>query len=147
MMTESGQTDGIGGRVPQLLHPEQNLAMYRSLSNAIRAGIVRTAHDCSEGEGWPLRLQRCALADGWAHRWTLTHVETAMFGAVFGRILGRFVVAVSPDHEAAFLAAMKGLRPPCSEPWRIRNISITDGDDPLVHMHVDAMDNGVERHT
>ena len=54
LMTESGQTDGIGGQVPQLPHPEQNLAMYRALSTTIRSGIVRTAHDCSEEIG------RCA---------------------------------------------------------------------------------------
>ena len=49
MMTEEGQTAGVGGHVPLLPHPEKNLSTYRALSQCIREGLVRTAHDCSEG--------------------------------------------------------------------------------------------------
>ena len=49
-------------------------------------------------------------------------------------------MAVSPDDEAAFLASMKG------HPTTVlgtvddtEHLLITDGDDSLVHMHVDAM--------
>ena len=35
--------------VPQVLNPEQAFTTYSRLFNAIQAGMVRTAHDCSDG--------------------------------------------------------------------------------------------------
>ena len=140
MMTESGQVDGIGGRVPQLPHPEQNLAMYRSLSTAIRAGIVRTAHDCSEG-GLAVALAEMCIGGRLGASVDIDGTgDGDVWGRLWGESLGRFVVAVSPDNEAAFLAAMKGH--PTTVLGTVDNtahLSIMDGDDPLVHMHVDAM--------
>ena len=140
MMTESGQTDGIGGQVPQLPHPEQNLAMYRALSNTIRAGTVRTAHDCSEG-GLAVTLAEMCIGGRLGASVDIDGTgDGDVWGRLWGESLGRFVVAVSPDHEEAFLAAMKGH--PTTVLGTVEDtgqLHITDGDDPLVHMHVDAM--------
>ena len=46
MLSESGESDGIGGEVPRLPNPEKNLESYKALTKAIQSGIVRTAHDC-----------------------------------------------------------------------------------------------------
>ena len=140
MMTESGQTDGIGGHVPQLPHPEQNLAMYRALSTTIRAGIVRTAHDCSEG-GLAVALAEMCIGGRLGATVDIDGTgDGDVWGRLWGESLGRFVVAVSPGDEAAFLASMKG------HPTTVlgtvddtEHLLITDGDDSLVHMHVDAM--------
>ena len=74
MMTENGQAGGVGGHVPLLPHPEQNLATYRTLSQTIRAGLVRTAHDCSEG----------ASVDVRALPWTSTAQAQGMYGVGCG---------------------------------------------------------------
>jgi phosphoribosylformylglycinamidine (FGAM) synthase-like enzyme len=140
MMTEAGQTNGIGGQVPQLPQPEQNLAMYRSLSTAIRAGLVRTAHDCSEG-GLAVALAEMCIGGRLGASVDIDGTgDGDVWGRLWGESLGRFVVAVSPDQEAAFLAAMKG------HPTTVlgtvddtEQLRITDGDDPLVEMNVDAM--------
>ena len=49
-------------------------------------------------------------------------------------------MAVSPQHEAAFLAAMKGHPTTVlGEVVADNNLVITDGDDALVSMDVDTM--------
>ena len=140
MMTETGQTDGIGGQVPQLPHPEQNLAMYRALSTTIRAGIVRTAHDCSEG-GLAVALAEMCIGGRMGASVDIDGTGSGdVWGRLWGESLGRFVVAVSQDHESAFLAGMKGF--PTTVLGTVDDtgsLRITDGDDPLVNVEVEAM--------
>ena len=49
MLKENGVAAGIGGNVPALSNPEKLFKSYSSLSSAINSGLVKTAHDCSEG--------------------------------------------------------------------------------------------------
>ena len=140
MMAETGQANGVGGQVPQLPHPEENLGMYRALSGAIRAGIVRTAHDCSEG-GAAVALAEMCIGGRLGASVDIDGTGSGdVWGRLWGESLGRFVVAVSPDHEAEFLAAMKGY--PTTVLGTVDDtdhLRITDGDDPLVDMTVEAM--------
>ena len=140
MMVESGRAAGIGGQVPQLPHPEQNLATYRALSTSIRAGWVRTAHDCSEG-GLAIALAEMCIGGRIGAAVDIDGSgEGDVWGRLWGESLGRFVVAVSPQHEAAFLAAMKGHSTTVlGEVVADNNLTITDGDDALVSMDVDTM--------
>lgn len=140
MMTEANQADGIGGQVPQLLHPEHNLNMYRSLAAAIRSGYVRTAHDCSEG-GLAVSLAEMCIGGRLGASVDIDGTgEGDVWGRLWGESLGRFVVAVSQEQEAAFLAAMKGY--PTTVLGSVNDtgfLRITDGDDPLVNMEVEVM--------
>lgn len=140
MMTEAKQADGIGGQVPQLLHPEHNLNMYRSLAAAIRSGYVRTAHDCSEG-GLAVSLAEMCIGGRLGASVDIDGTgEGDVWGRLWGESLGRFVVAVSQEQEAAFLAAMKGY--PTTVLGSVNDtgfLRITDGDDPLVNMEVEVM--------
>ena len=140
MMTEANQADGIGGQVPQLLHPEHNLNMYRSLADAIRSGYVRTAHDCSEG-GLAVSLAEMCIGGRLGASVDIDGTgEGDVWGRLWGESLGRFVVAVSQEQEAAFLAAMKGY--PTTVLGSVNDtgfLRITDGDDPLVNMEVEVM--------
>ena len=140
MMVESGRAAGIGGQVPQLPHPEQNLATYRALSTSIRAGWVRTAHDCSEG-GLAVALAEMCIGGRIGATVDIDGSgEADVWGRLWGESLGRFVVAVSPQHEASFLAAMKGH--PTTVLGQVVNddvLTITDGDDALISMDVGTM--------
>ena len=140
MMVESGRAAGIGGQVPQLPHPEQNLVTYRALSTSIRAGWVRTAHDCSEG-GLAVALAEMCIGGRIGATVDIDGSgEADVWGRLWGESLGRFVVAVSPQHEASFLAAMKGH--PTTVLGQVVDddvLTITDGDDALISMDVGTM--------
>lgn len=140
MMTEDGRATGVGGHVPLLPNPEQNLSTYRALSQSIRAGLVRTAHDCSEG-GLAVALAEMCIG---GRMGALVDIDGTGTGDVWGRLwgesLGRIVVAVPPEHERAFLSAMTG------HPTTVlgtvtatTDLVINDGDDALVKADVEAM--------
>ena len=62
-LRERGDANGIGGQVPLLENPSEQLEVYRKLSNCIQSGLIRTAHDCSEG-GLAVALAESALEVG-----------------------------------------------------------------------------------
>ena len=140
MMSESGDAHGIGGQVPQLPHPEQNLSTYRALAAAVRNGTVRTAHDCSEG-GVAVALAEMCIGGRLGASVDIDGTgEGDVWGRLWGESLGRFVVAVSPENEAQFLASMKG------HPTTVLGavsassfLEVSDGDDVLIHMDVETM--------
>ena len=140
MLTEAGQSAGIGGEVPRLTNPSQQLNTYRALSGAVRSGWVRTAHDCSEG-GLAVSLAEMCIGGRLGAIVDLDGTgDGGLWGRLWGESLGRIVVAVSPEHNADFLGAMKGhpltvLGEVTSSPTLV----ITDGDEPLVSVPVDGM--------
>mgnify|MGYP003332441981 FL=1 len=140
MMVESGLAQGVGGQVPQLPHPEQNLATYRALSNAIRSGMVRTAHDCSEGGLAVALAEMCIGGRLGAHVDIDGTGDADVWGRLWGESLGRIVVAVAPESESAFLAAMKGH--PTTILGTVQDtatLHIVDGDDPLISVDTDTL--------
>ena len=140
MLTESGEAAGVGGDVPRLLVPEENLNTYRSLSACIRAGWVRTAHDCSEG-GVAVALAEMCIG---GRIGAVVDIDGTGDGDVWGRLwgesLGRFIVAVSSEHEGAFLEAMRGH--PTTVLGHVQTeatLVITDGDDLLIAADVESL--------
>jgi phosphoribosylformylglycinamidine synthase len=140
MMQENGLAEGIGGEVPQLLHPEKNLVTYRALSETIRQGWVRTAHDCSEG-GLAVALAEMCIGGRVGASVDIDGTgEGDLWGRLWGESLGRIIVAVAPENESNFLAAMKGhLTTFLGSVSTGDLLSIVDGDDVLVSSPVDAL--------
>ena len=140
MLTESGVAEGVGGEVPQLPHPERNLGVYRALSGCVRAGWVRTAHDCSEG-GVAVALAEMCIGGRIGAVVDIDGTGTGdVWGRLWGESLGRFIVAVSPEHESAFLEAMKGH--PTTVLGQVRTdttLVITDADDALIAADVETL--------
>ena len=108
MLKESGTASGIGGKVPALSNPEKLFKSYNSLSSAINSGLVKTAHDCSEG-GLGVALAEMCIGgrigasidlDGTA--------DCTLWSRLWGESLGRIVVAVSQENEQKFLDKMTG---------------------------------------
>jgi phosphoribosylformylglycinamidine synthase len=140
MMTEEGQTAGVGGQVPLLPHPEKNLSTYRALSRCIREGLVRTAHDCSEGGLAVSLAEMCIGGRIGAHVDIDGTGDADVWARMWGESLGRIVVAVSPDHEPEFLRSMKGH--PTTVLGVVRqepHLTVVDGDDTLISMDVESM--------
>ena len=98
---------GIGNDVPRI-DAERNMAMYRALTTAMDAGLVRSAHDCSDGGLAPALAECCFGVDG-ATTIDLTELsDIDVWSALFSESLGRIIVSVKPEDSATFQTAMKG---------------------------------------
>ena len=89
---------------------------YRALHRAIRAGLVRSCHDLSDGGLWVALAESC-LAGGLGAEVTLDHLPvSAGSGREPARLLfcetpSRFLVSVAPADVARWKRAMRGV--PC----------------------------------
>jgi len=94
----------VGSRVPRVNAPRA-LALYRALNAAMRAGLVRSCHDCSDG-GLGVALAETAFAGELGMRIDLRKVPAADALAddvlLFSETQSRFVVTVAPEHAHAF---------------------------------------------
>jgi len=96
------------------------LATYRTLHAAMRAGLVRACHDCSEG-GLAVAAAEMVIGGGLGlelHFGVGAPLAVAPTGQVqdlpllFDEAPGRLLVEVAPEHAAEFEAQMVGL--PCA---------------------------------
>ncbi len=140
MLHESGEADGIGGQVPLLPNPESNLKMYRALSTAIQAGLVRTAHDCSEG-GVAVAVAEMCIGGRLGAEVDIDGTgDAGEWSRLWGESLGRFIVGVQPENEAKFLTWMAGH--PTTILGAVNNsgkLTISDGYDVLVDADTTVM--------
>ena len=140
MLKESGEANGIGGQVPQLPHPEKNLESYKALTKAIQSGIVRTAHDCSEGGVAVAVAEMCIGGRCGAAIDVDGPGEADLWGRLWGESLGRIIVGVKQQHRAEFLSIMKGN--PLTYMGETTDgdaMSIWDGDDLIIEANVEEM--------
>lgn len=105
--------DLIRRACPAVNGPE-NLRLYRTLHQAILRGLVRSAHDCSEG-GMLVALAESAIGGGAGVKaqMELIERELAEFGGslaefFFNETPGRFVVSVPPEKEEEFRKLFAG---------------------------------------
>jgi phosphoribosylformylglycinamidine synthase subunit PurSL len=107
-----------GGRVPR---PDLSLAprLFRALHRAIRAGLVASAHDLSEG-GLAVAAAEMAFAGGLGLSLDLGRIELADLGKnrdpdatrLYSESCSRFLVEVAEGKAAEFERAFAGL--PCA---------------------------------
>ena len=93
-----------GGEVPRL-NAIENLETYKSLHTAIKAGLVRSCHDLSEG-GLAVAAAEMAFAGGIGV--TLNDDLTA--ADLFSESNGRFVVEVEPANALTFESTVANAR-------------------------------------
>ncbi|MFN4293033.1 MAG: phosphoribosylformylglycinamidine synthase subunit PurL [Thermoflexales bacterium] len=104
----------VSARAPTL--PKHAPALYAALHRAILAGLVRAAHDCSEG-GLAVALAEMAQAGRIGIRLeSLGHADPWV--ALFSESNGRIVVEVAPEHAPAFEALLHGL------PWAVIGVTV-----------------------
>jgi phosphoribosylformylglycinamidine synthase len=104
------QLGAIGNRVPKV-DGATALTRYRALARAIRAGLVASCHDCSDG-GLGVALAETAFAGGLGMAIDLRAVATEDIDRddvlLFSESQSRLLVTVHPQHGAAFEAALAG---------------------------------------
>ena len=140
MLHERGEAAGIGGQVPLLPNPERNLTTYRALSTAIQAGLIRTAHDCSEGGVAVAAAEMCIGGRVGAEIDIDGTGESSDWSRLWGESLGRFIVGVQPEDEADFVEWMSGH--PITLLGTVNDsnkLSIVDGYDTLIEAATDSM--------
>ncbi|MCH1539853.1 MAG: AIR synthase-related protein, partial [Candidatus Poseidonia sp.] len=140
MMRERNSDNGIGGNVPLLLNPEQNLATYRQLSSTIHQGWVKTAHDCSEG-GLAIALAEMCIGGRIGASVDIDGTgDGDLWARLWGESLGRIVVTVKPEHESDFLATMKGHPTTIlGEVTATSVLEMVDGETPLISSDVNEL--------
>jgi phosphoribosylformylglycinamidine synthase len=94
----------VGNKAPRL-EPEYTIEMYRRLRDAIRANIVRSCHDVSDG-GLAACLAETAFAGGYGISAYLSRVPYEGIErddyVMFSESPGRLLVTVRPEHKTAF---------------------------------------------
>ena len=140
MLKESGEVGGIGGEVPQLLDPESQLNTYRALSKTIQSGLVRTAHDCSEG-GIAVAVAEMCIGGRCGANIDIDGTGNGdLWGRMWGESLGRILIGVSAGNEAEFVEAMAGHDITLLGISTVgTNLVITDGYDELVELPVEKL--------
>jgi phosphoribosylformylglycinamidine synthase len=140
MLRDSGEASGIGGQVPLLPNPEINITTYRALSTAIQAGLIQTAHDCSEGGVAVAAAEMCIGGRLGADIDIDGTGDASVWARLWGESLGRFLVAVQPEDEANFIQWMAGH--PITMLGTVtdsENLTISDGYDVLIDVDTTSM--------
>ncbi|MEC7589808.1 MAG: phosphoribosylformylglycinamidine synthase subunit PurL [Candidatus Thermoplasmatota archaeon] len=140
MLKENGTVAGIGGKVPALSDPEKLFKSYNSLSSAINSGLVKTAHDCSEG-GLGVTLAEMCIGGRIGASIDLDGTgDCTLWSRLWGESLGRIVVAVSQENEQKFLDKMTGSRTTFLGTVDDTDaLTITDGFESVVSTKVQDM--------
>jgi phosphoribosylformylglycinamidine synthase len=99
-----------GGTVPAV-NAVEAIERYVKLSEAIKAGLVASCHDCSDG-GLAVALAETAFSGGLGMEVELDRVPAEGVGRtdflLFSESQSRFVVTVRPERAADFERAMAG---------------------------------------
>jgi phosphoribosylformylglycinamidine synthase II len=140
MLREQGRSQGIGGKAPYVEHPDQQINHYKALSTAIQSGLVRTAHDCSEG-GLGVALAEMCIGGRCGAEIDIDGTgDASLWARLWGESLGRIVVAVAPHNNSAFLEHMKGVSKTILGQVTAGNyLHIVDGDDVVLSSDVESM--------
>jgi len=140
MMKEDGETSGIGGAVPSLPDPEKKLQSYKALSKAIHSGLVRTAHDCSEGGVAVAIAEMCIGGRTGAAIDIDGPGDANVWGRLWGESLGRIIVGVKQSNKEEFRNVMKGT--PITylgETTESDTLVIYDGDEVIIESKVESI--------
>jgi phosphoribosylformylglycinamidine synthase len=96
----------IAGNAPSL--PENALDHYRALHRAMRAGLIRSCHDLSEG-GLALALAEMALGGRLGIQVDIPSQGLSPLTMLYSESNGRLVIEVAPDDDAMLESVLTGV--------------------------------------
>jgi phosphoribosylformylglycinamidine synthase II len=120
------------GRPPQT-DLAAEVAIQQTLRDAIRAGLVRSAHDCAEG-GIAVALAECCISGEPPVGADITLPDDKLRDdeTLFHEAPGRILVSVAPEHEAALEKLFTSRNLP------IRKIGKTGGDSLAIQVRANT---------
>ncbi|MDQ6860946.1 MAG: AIR synthase-related protein, partial [Verrucomicrobiota bacterium] len=103
--------------LPPRLDVERELAVQAALRDLIRAGLVRSAHDCSEG-GVAVALAECCFNPEQPFG-TCVELASGMASArsdelLFGESQSRIVISATPEHAEQIVAKLRAANVPAA---------------------------------
>ncbi|ASA97383.1 MULTISPECIES: phosphoribosylformylglycinamidine synthase subunit PurL [Anoxybacillus] len=128
-------TGRIFGKAPTIdLHVEAE--RQQQLLTAIRAGVVASAHDISEG-GLAIALAECLMtAQGLGARVT---IQGDVVSELFSETQSRFIVSVKKEHRQAFEQLVQAI---CiGEVTNDEMLHVVNEDTSIIHVPVETMRN------
>ena len=139
-LRERGDATGIGGQVPRLEDPVRQLEVYRKLSSSIQNGLIRTAHDCSEG-GLAVALAEMCIGGRIGAMIDIDGTgDNSLWARLWGESLGRFIIGVKPENEKKWLDEMKGHKVTyLGKTEQQDNLVINDGFDEVINLNVNDL--------
>jgi phosphoribosylformylglycinamidine synthase len=102
---------------------DKNVETYKDMARMIESGIIRSAHDISDG-GLLAAIAEMALGGEVGAKVELSLYERDLLDELFSEAPGRFVVEVDPDDSENFEKSLS------NSPWR--RIGLVGGADLLV---------------
>lgn len=128
-------TGRIFGKAPTIdLHVEAK--RQQQLLAAIRAGVVASAHDVSEG-GLAVALAECVMsAQGLGAR---VAIEGDVVAELFSETQSRFIVSVKKEHQQSFEQLVQAVR--IGEVTNDGTLHVTAGGTCILHVPVETMRN------
>jgi len=126
------------GRPPRL-HLARERAVQQACLEAIRAGIVSSAHDCADG-GLAVALAECCMTGPGPRLGANLTLPGDMRPDVllFGESASRIVVSVRPEHAEHLRGIARRQRAPCAE------LGVVGGDHLRLHGRRFTLDLSVE---
>ena len=101
----------IGNKVPKVVDPEKAISMYRALHKAIKAGLVASCHDLSDG-GLGVALAESAFSGGVGARVSLANLAVDGVDrddtALFSETPCRFLVSIEATSQTDFEQTLDG---------------------------------------
>ena len=127
------------------LDMELEVTVQRACRDAIREGVARSAHDCSDG-GLAVALAECCITGDIGLRGSLT-IRGRVDAALFGESQSRIVVSVAPDA----LSRLEAICRRAGSPWTVlgevggRSLTLTGLLDLSVDDCRKAWDGALDR--
>ncbi len=106
----------VGNKVPKVTDPDAAIKMYRALHAAIKAGLIASCHDLSDG-GLGVALAESAFSGGLGARVSLAALPVDRVerddDALFSETPCRFLISVHPEKRGDFEKALAGFPQAC----------------------------------
>jgi phosphoribosylformylglycinamidine synthase len=95
------------GRVPRVDYARE-LDLQEAVRDLIRAGLIKSAHDCSEG-GLAVALAECCISHPDSHIGAVVHLETGgrLDAVLFHEAQSRILLTAGPSKADDVLVALK----------------------------------------
>ncbi|MBW7652011.1 phosphoribosylformylglycinamidine synthase subunit PurL [Anoxybacillus sp. ST4] len=128
-------TGRIFGKAPTIdLHVEAE--RQQQLLTAIRAGVVASAHDISEG-GLVIALAECLMSTKGLGAYVT--IDGDVVAELFSETQSRFIVSVKKEHRQAFEQLVQAI---CiGEVTNDEMLHVVNGDTSIIHVPVETMRN------
>jgi phosphoribosylformylglycinamidine (FGAM) synthase-like enzyme len=97
--------DTVGGKPPELNY-ELEKQVQNACRDGIRQGLVKSAHDCTEG-GVSVALAECCISGNLGCEVTLPEINSRLDTILFGELASLIIVSINPEDKSQWDSFLK----------------------------------------